>query len=110
MTHDLVKNIVDQLGASLDRVVINDLVDNTFYALLELNLNGNKVLIDSRPSDAIALALRTDCPIFVSEHVMQNSKNTISSLELDEMEQKPTSEEDDWLEDSDDEETGKYKM
>lgn len=110
MTHDLVKNIVDQVGANLERVVINDLVDNTFYALLELNLNGNKVLIDSRPSDAIALALRTDCPIFVSEHVMQNSKNTISSLELDEMEQKPSSEEDDWLEDADDEESGKYKM
>lgn len=110
MTHDLVKNIVDQLGASVERVVINDLVDNTFYALLELNLNGSKVLIDSRPSDAIALALRSDCPIFVSEHVMQNSKNTISSLEFEEMEQKPTKEEDDWLEDADDEESGKYKM
>lgn len=109
MTHDLVKNIVDQLGASVERVVINDLVDNTFYALLELNLNGSKVLIDSRPSDAIALALRSDCPIFVSEHVMQNSRNTISSFEFDEMEQK-TKEEDDWLEDADDEESGKYKM
>ncbi len=110
MTHDLVKNIVDQLGASVERVVINDLVDNTFYALLELNLNGNKLMIDSRPSDAIALALRSDCPIFVSEHVMQNSKNTISSFEFEEMDQKSTPEEDDWLEDADDEESGKYKM
>ncbi len=110
MTHDLVKNILDQLGAVLERVVINDLVENTFYALLECSVDGSKVLIDSRPSDAIALALRSDCPIFVSEHVMQNSKNTILSSEFEEIEQKSTSEEDDWLEDADDEESGKYKM
>jgi hypothetical protein len=108
MTHDLLKNVVDQLGAQIERVVISDLIDNTFYAVLVLNVDGRTVIVDSRPSDAIAVALRADSPIFVSEHVMRNSKNTISSAEFDEIEER-RSPEDDWP-DIDDEETGKYKM
>jgi hypothetical protein len=108
MTHDLLKNVIDQLEARVDKVVISDLVDNTFYAVIVLSCNGRSVLIDARPSDAIAVALRTDSPIYVSEHVMRNSKNTISSAEFDEIEERRASD-DDWM-DLDDEESGKYKM
>jgi len=89
-------------------VVISDLVENTFYAVVVMTCNGRSVLIDARPSDAIAVALRTDSPIYVSDHVMRNSKNTISSAEFDEIEERRSSD-DDWM-DLDDEETGKYKM
>lgn len=108
MTHDLMKNIMDQLGARVDKVVISDLVENTFYSVIVLSSDGKRILIDARPSDAIAVALRTDSPIFVSEHVMRNSKNTISGTEFDEIEERRPPE-DDWM-DLDDEETGKYKM
>lgn len=108
MTHDLLKNVIDQLEARVEKVVISDLVENTFYAVIVLSYNGRSVLIDARPSDAIAVALRTDSPIYVSEPVMRNSKNTISSAEFDEIEERRTSD-DDWM-DLDDEESGKYKM
>lgn len=108
MTHDLLKNIIDQLDARVEKVVINDLVENTFYAVIVLRWNGEHILIDARPSDAIAIALRTDSPIFVSEHVMRNSKNTITSAEFDRIEGR-TEADDDWM-DLDDEEPGKYKM
>jgi len=108
MTHDLLKNVIDQLEARVEKVVISDLVENTFYAVIVLSCNGRGVLIDARPSDAIAVALRTDSPIYVSEPVMRNSKNTISSAEFDEIEERRTSD-DDWM-DLDDEESGKYKM
>jgi len=108
MTHDLLKNVIDQLEARVEKVVISDLVENTFYAVVVMTCNGRSVLIDARPSDAIAVALRTDSPIYVSDHVMRNSKNTISSAEFDEIEERRSSD-DDWM-DLDDEETGKYKM
>ncbi|RMG49180.1 MAG: bifunctional nuclease family protein [Acidobacteria bacterium] len=108
MTHDLLKNIIDQLDARVEKVVINDLVENTFYAVIVLRWNGKHILIDARPSDAIAIALRTDSPIFVSEHVMRNSKNTITSAEFDQIEERSEAD-DDWM-DLDDEGTGKYKM
>ncbi|RKY75559.1 hypothetical protein DRQ07_11700 [candidate division KSB1 bacterium] len=73
MTHDLLKNILDSIKASLVKIVVNDLKDNTYYAVLELSLNGERVTIDSRPSDAIALALRTKSPIFVEEEVMKKA-------------------------------------
>jgi len=108
MTHDLLKTLIDQLEARVEKVVISDLVENTFFAVIVLTCNGRSMLIDARPSDAIAVALRTDSPIYVSEHVMRNSKNTISSAEFDEIEERRAAD-DDWT-DMDDEETGKYKM
>ena len=79
MTHDLLKNLLDHVGARVERVVVTDLIDNTFYAVIELNINGELSLLDSRPSDAIALALRADAPIFVREGVMEHSQRMIIS-------------------------------
>ena len=89
MTHDLVKNIIWELGASVRRVVITDLIDNTFFAVIEIVRNGEVVVIDSRPSDAIALALRADCPIYVSQEVIDISSPIISD-------QSPAPDEDEW--------------
>ncbi len=66
MTHDLIKNILEGIDANVSRIVVSDLKDNTFYAEIFLFLNGNEVSVDSRPSDAIALAIRFDAPIFVA--------------------------------------------
>ncbi len=75
MTHDLLKDAFEKLGAKLLRVVINDVKDGTFYAMIELeDKEGKKISLDSRPSDAIALAVRTGMPVFVSEVVMMQSK------------------------------------
>jgi uncharacterized protein len=75
MTHDLIKSTIDKLGAKLIRVVVNDVKEGTFYAILEMENNkGEKISIDSRPSDAIALAIRTGSPIYVSEVVMMQAK------------------------------------
>ena len=74
MTHDLLRNFIVQTGLKVLRVTITDLRDNTFYALIELDDNhGNLISIDARPSDAIALALRFDCSIYVRENVLENS-------------------------------------
>lgn len=74
MTHDLLRNLILQCGYSANSVVITELVDNTFFARIELqDGNGNPVMIDARPSDAIALALRMDCQIFVSQSVLDVS-------------------------------------
>jgi hypothetical protein len=82
MTHDLLRNLITQIGATVQRVVVTDLIDNTFYAVIEMKLDGKNVLLDSRPSDAIALALRVDCPIFVSDEVIQNSRTTIDTAQF----------------------------
>lgn len=74
MTHDLMKQILDTFQVSLTRVVINDLKENTFYARLYLNVEGEEIMVDSRPSDAIALAVRVKAPIFVSDSVIEASK------------------------------------
>ncbi len=74
MTHDLLRNFIVQTGLKIIRVTITDLRDNTFYALIELDDSlGNLISIDARPSDAIALALRFDCSIYVRENVLENS-------------------------------------
>ncbi|MCG8604941.1 bifunctional nuclease family protein [bacterium] len=93
LTHDLIKNLLDSLEAKIARVVVSDLRENTYYAMISLKLNGNKSDIDARPSDAIALALRMSAPIFVSEDVMDkasvNEKDTVTediSPEMDELE------------------------
>jgi hypothetical protein len=75
MTHDLIRNILEGLKAKVSRIVINDLRDNTFYAVIFLTVNGTEVAIDSRPSDAIALALRVKSPIFVAEKVIREAKS-----------------------------------
>src|SRR5579862_8183782 len=74
MTHDLLRNVIHDLKATVERVVVCDLQENTFYALIYLSLNGDTLAIDARPSDAIALALRTRAPIFVEETVIDNAK------------------------------------
>jgi hypothetical protein len=106
MTHDLTRNIMRHLNAQLERVVITELKDDTFFATLWLRQGDEPVTIDARPSDAIALALRTDCPIYVSEQVMQTARlNTSGPPEG------PTAEQlRGWLEGLNDEDLGRYKM
>jgi len=80
MTHDLLRNLIIELGMKVERVVVTSLRDNTFYAVIELTSgNGDPMRLDSRPSDAIALALRADCPIFVDLEVIQASRNSIAT-------------------------------
>jgi bifunctional DNase/RNase len=79
MTHDLLRNLIIEMGARVNRVVVTELRDNTFFAVIEMNTNdGATLMLDSRPSDAIALALRADCPIFVDLEVIRASRNTVS--------------------------------
>lgn len=70
LTHDLLKNMIDALGASVSRIIISDLRDEIFYATIVLTLDGETIEVDGRPSDAINLAVRTSAPIFVAEHVL----------------------------------------
>jgi len=80
MTHDLLRNLIVELGLTVDRVVVTSLRDNTFYAVIEMTSeNGEAMRLDSRPSDAIALALRADFPIFVDSEVIQASKNSVAT-------------------------------
>jgi bifunctional DNase/RNase len=106
MTHDLTRNLIRNLNARLERVVITELKDDTFLAVLFLKQGDEPLAIDVRPSDAIALALRADCPIYVSEQVMQTAKlNTSGPPEG------PTAEQlRGWLEGLNDEDLGRYKM
>ncbi len=105
MTHDLLRNVLQHLNAEVQKIVVTELKDNTFYALIHLKLNGEDMAIDSRPSDAIALALRTDSPIFVTEDVINSSRNiTLDKEKLDPEDVK------EWLENLNPEDLGKYKM
>ena len=105
MTHDLLKNLLLGLDTHVNKVVVSDLRDDTFYALIWLERDGQTISIDSRPSDALALALRVDCPIYVEDEVLKNSKvanaasDKVSSEELRK-----------WLENLNDEDMGRYKM
>jgi bifunctional DNase/RNase len=82
MTHDLLRNVILEMGANVERIVVTELRDNTFFAMIVMkDRAGDSVMIDARPSDAIALALRVDCPIFVNEEVIQASRNTVTSGE-----------------------------
>ena len=105
MTHDLLKNVFLGLNVRVQRVVVNDLREDTFYALIWVERDGQMMSIDSRPSDALALALRVDCPIFVDDTVLKSSKvaSTISERNTSEELRK-------WLEGLSDEDLGKYKM
>ncbi len=98
MTHDLLRNLIVELGLKVDRVVVTSLRDNTFYAVIEMTAeNGDAMRLDSRPSDAIALALRADCPIFVDAEVIKASRNTITTDD-EAVSEEGISEEEEWPE------------
>ena len=105
MTHDLLRNIITDLEGRVDRVVVCDLKDNTFYAIIHLTVRGERVAIDARPSDAIALALRTRSPILVEENVIDTAKTVDFNAERTDSDRLQK-----WLESLDPEELGKYKM
>jgi len=75
MTHDLIKNILAEMNVNITHICVNDLKDNTFFAIITINTNGGVVEVDSRPSDAIAVALRVKAPIFVASKVLENAKD-----------------------------------
>jgi bifunctional DNase/RNase len=105
MTHDLLRNVISDLEGQVDRVVVCDLKDNTFYAIIHLTVRGERVAVDARPSDAIALALRTRSPILVEEAVIDSAKTvdfTSERADTDRLQK--------WLESLDPDELGKYKM
>lgn len=94
MTHDLLRNLIVELGVRVERVVVTSLRDNTFFAVIEMrNSDGDRLVLDSRPSDAIALALRADCPIFVDMEVIKASHNTLSTEENEDQELSASEEE-----------------
>jgi bifunctional DNase/RNase len=105
MTHDLLRNVIHDLNATVQKIVVCDLQDNTFYALIYLRLNSETVAIDARPSDAIALALRTRAPIFVEEAVIDNAKTVDVTSEKQDTDRLQK-----WLENLDPDDMGKYKM
>src|SRR5436305_3329631 len=105
MTHDLLRNIMHDLKAQVQKIVVCDLQENTFYALIYLSLNGDTLAIDARTSDAIALALRTRAPIFVEDTVIDHAKTvdfTSEKTDADRLQK--------WLESLDPDDLGKYKM
>jgi bifunctional DNase/RNase len=105
MTHDLLKNILEKLDIAIEKIVVNDVRNNTFYALIHCRQAGRPIIIDSRPSDAIALALRMSSPIFVEDEVVRkaNGLKFDENLESSERLRK-------WLEGLTPEDFGKYKM
>ena len=105
MTHDLVKSLLETLHAKVEKIVITDLKESTFYALLHIEMQGVTLHVDSRPSDAIAIALRTGSPIFVEEKVLEQAKKIDigkSAGESDRLKK--------WLENLDPDDLGKYEM
>ena len=106
MTHDLLKNLIQSMNGQLDRIVITELKDDTFFAVLWLTQDGEPVTVDARPSDAIALALRADCPIYVAEPVLAvarlNPAGPPDNPSTDDLRR--------WLEGLNDEDLGRYKM
>jgi bifunctional DNase/RNase len=105
MTHDLIKNVLVGLETQVHKVVVTELKEDTFYAVIWLERDGQVISIDSRPSDAIALAMRVDCPIFVEDEVLKNSKqaaNVSDRVTAEELRK--------WLEGLNDEDLGRYKM
>jgi len=105
MTHDLIKNILTEIEAEVKRIVVSDLRDNTFYAMIYLDRDGETIAIDARPSDAIALALRTRSPIFVEDSVVESAKGLDLSKETTDSERLQK-----WLEGLNPDDLGKYKM
>jgi uncharacterized protein len=104
MTHDLIKNVLAGLDARVHKVVVTELKEDTFYAVIWMGRDGKIISVDSRPSDALALALRVDCPIFVEEEVLKTSKKASATSETTSEELRK------WLEGLNDEDLGHYKM
>jgi uncharacterized protein len=105
MTHDLLKNVLNGLNVHVQKVVVSDLREDTFYALIWMERDGETMSMDSRPSDALALALRLDCPIFVDDQVLKNSKMAANVSDKSSSEELRK-----WLENLNDEDLGRYKM
>ena len=105
MTHDLLKNVISDIHAHIQKIVVSDLKENTFYALIYLQVNGEPVAIDARPSDAIALALRAQAPIFVEDRVIDHAKTVDFAPEKGDSERLQK-----WLESLDPDTMGRYKM
>ena len=105
MTHDLIKILLLGLGTGIRKVVVSELRDDTFYAMIWLDKDGELISVDSRPSDALALALRLDCPIYVDDSVLKTSK--ASSTASDKVNNEELRR---WLENLNDEDLGRYKM
>src|SRR5271167_4187204 len=105
MTHDLIKTLLVGLNANLQKVVVSELREDTFYAVIWLDRDGDLISVDSRPSDALALALRLDCPIYVDEAVLKTSKSTNAATDKINNEELRR-----WLESLNDEDLGRYKM
>ena len=105
MTHDLLKNLLVGLETIVRKVVVTELRDDTFFAVIWLEREGQAISVDSRPSDALALALRMDCPIFVEDDVLKNSKQATTGsdrVSSDELRK--------WLENLGEDDLGRYKM
>jgi len=105
MTHDLLKTFFDKLNLSIEKIVVNDVKNNTFYAVIYFRHQEKKIEIDSRPSDAIALALRMDAPIFVEDEVVKKAHSLKFDENLESSERLKK-----WLESLSPEDFGKYKM
>lgn len=105
MTHDLLRSTLEQLGAKVEKIVISDLRENTFYALIHLLRNGENIQVDARPSDAIALALRVEAPIFVTRPVLEKAQAVDLASEISDEEKLKK-----WLEEISPEDLGKYTM
>src|SRR6202167_6181511 len=105
MTHDLIRNLLFGLEAEVKKIVVSDLKDDTFYAVIWLERNGELISVDSRPSDALAIALRLDCPIYVAEAVLKTSRTAQAVAEIASNEELRR-----WLENLNDEDLGRYKM
>src|SRR5256886_14593596 len=105
MTHDLIKNVLTGLDTQVHKVVVTELREDTFYAVIWLEREGRIISVDSRPSDALALALRVDCPIFVEDEVLKTQKKLSGGTD-------PATNEElrKWLEGLNDEDLGRYKM
>lgn len=104
MTHDLIRTLLTGLETGVRKVVVSDLRDDTFFAVIWLEKNGQLISVDSRPSDALAIALRLDCPIYVEEQVLQTSRSNAVSEKVNNEELRR------WLENLNDEDMGRYKM
>src|SRR5258707_313810 len=105
MTHDLIKTLLVGLDAGIRKVVVNELKEDTFFAVIWVERGGELISVDSRPSDALALALRLDCPIFVDDSVLKSSK--LSAAAADKVNNEELRR---WLENLNDEDLGRYKM
>jgi len=105
MTHDLIKVLLLGLGTGIRKVVVSEVKDDTFYAVICLDKDGELISVDSRPSDALALALRLDCPIYVDDSVLKNSKASATATDKVNNEELRR-----WLENLNDEDLGRYKM